>query len=318
MIGEQPAPRLEGVGVKFTQSDEQWRAAENEFNELMQNNPDAVLVLQLGPYVELDVDALLQQHFHQRCHVTAMHGAGGERLGAFVVTASRRNDAAYMFRRQLREFRTPFARCGFSGYWSPMRSARDLRALAIDGLLQRNRIVPAGQEIRPGVWAGEGARIARGARVLAPAFVGAHCRVRRNAVVTRCSALEHHSSVECGTVIENSTLLPFTQVGAGLDINGAVIGNKRLVHLRREVEVAIEDPKFLDTAAQSTSWRALRYAVALAGYLPAQFLRGVFATSHRGQPAQLPAAIKAPSPALKTPAAFQAPATAEAGRFPAK
>lgn len=304
--------------VKYTVESDPWRAAESEFTDLMQANPDAVLVLRIGPYVELDVDALLQHHFDQRCHVTAVCNEAGESLGAYVVTASRRNDAAYMFRHKLEDFRSACGSYCFRGYWNWLRTARDLRALAIDGLLQRNRVKPAGQEIRPGVWMGEHAHIAKGARVLAPVYLGAHSKIQRNAVITRCSVLEHHAVVESGTVVENSTVLPYTHVGGGLDVSNAVIGNRRLVHLLHDVEVAIEDPKLIDIVPQSASWRTLGHAAALATFLPAHLFRGMFAKSHRERPAQLPAAVKAPSSALNTPAALQAPAGAEAARFPSK
>jgi carbonic anhydrase/acetyltransferase-like protein (isoleucine patch superfamily) len=324
VISEKAAPPLPARGpgdfsqVNFTVAPQPWRAAEIEFTDLMQANPDAVLVLRVGPYVEIDVDALLQHHFDNRFHVTGSEAANGEPLDVFVVSASRRNDAAYMFRHQLRAFRSPRGTYVFHGYWNPLISPRDLRVLAIDGLLQRNRMTPEGHEIRPGVWVGEGGQIDRGARVLAPVYLGAHCRVRRNAVITRCSVLEHHACIAPGTVVENSTVLPYTTVGAGLDILNSVIGNRRLVHLLRNVEVQINDPKLMDIASHSAPWRVLGYAAALAGFLPAQFFRGVFARSGRERAAQLPAAVNSPSPALKTPAAFQAPATAEAARFPSK
>ncbi|HEU5450649.1 MAG TPA: hypothetical protein VFU76_01615 [Terriglobales bacterium] len=323
VISEKPAPPLpvhssfDASQIQFTTAPQPWRAAESECADLMQANPDAVLVLRLGPYVEIDVDALLQHHFDNPYHVTGTKTPAGERLDVFVVSASRRNDAVYMFRHQLREFRSECGTYVFRGYWNPLRTARDLRALAIDALLQRNRIVPDGHEVRPGVWLGAGARIERGARVLAPVYLGARSRVRRNAVVTRCSVLEHHATVESGSVVENSTVLPYAAIGAGLDIANSVVGNRRLVHLVRNVEVEITDPKLLDAVAQSSSWRTLGRAAALAGFLPAQFIRGVLAKSRRPS-AQLPAAVNTPSPALKTPAAFQAPAAAEAARFPSK
>ena len=324
VISEKAAPplpaRLESElpQVRFTVASQPWRAAESEFTDLMQANPDAVLVLRLGSYVEFDVDSLLQHHFDNPFHVTGTRTAAGEPLDVFVVSASRRNDAAFMFRHQLREFRSECGTYTLQGYCNAMRTPRDLRALAIDGLLQRNRVVPAGREVRPGVWVGEGAQIDRGARVLAPVYVGAHCRVRRNAVLTRCGVLEHHATVEQGTVVENATVLPYTSVGAGLDIANCVMGNQRLVHLVRNVEVEIADPKLMHSVPHSAPRRAVGRAAALAAFLPAQFLRGVFARSHGATPRQLPAAVHAPSPALKTPPAFQAPATAEAARFPTK
>lgn len=324
VISEKAAPPLpadpafDATQIRFTTAAQPWRAAETECADLMQANPDAVLVLRVGAYVEIDVDALLQHHFDNPFHVTGTETPAGDRLDVFVVNASHRNDAAYMFRHQLRNFRSECGKYIFRGYWNPLLTARDLRALSIDSLLQRNRIVPDGHAVRPGVWLGAGAHIERGARLLAPVYVGAHARVRRNAVVTRCSVIEHHATVGSGSVVENSTVLPYAAIGAGLDIAHCVVGNRRLVHLLRDVEIAIADPKLLDVVPQSSSWRTLGHFAALAGFLPAQFLRGVLAKTCRPSAAQLPEAVNAPPPTLKTPAAFQAPAAAEAARFPSK
>src|SRR5206468_2511696 len=121
--------------------------------------------------------------------------------------------------------------CGqwvFRGYYNPLSNAADLRALAVDGLMQRAQITPAGIEARPGVWIARGARIQRRARVLAPAFVGEHARIRAGAVVTRCGVVEHHAEVDSGTIVENDSVLPYTYLGPGLDVAHCVAGSKRL------------------------------------------------------------------------------------------
>ena len=160
----------------------------------------------------------MQAHLNHNGRVTAVTDGGGELLGSFLITAARRNEAAFLLRHQLQECRTAFARYEFDGYTNSLASAADLRQLAIDAFSGRAQLKPEGEEIKPGVWAGRGARIHRGARVLAPAFVGEGVKVRAAAVITRCSVLEHHSVVDCGTVIENSSVLPYTTIGAGLDV----------------------------------------------------------------------------------------------------
>ncbi len=93
--------------------------------------------------------------------------------------------------------------------------------------------------MKPGVWVGEGARIHHKARIVAPAFIGAQTKIRASALITRSTVIEHHAEVDCGTVVENSTVLPYTYVGAGLDVMHSVVGFRRLRTWCANVEVEI-------------------------------------------------------------------------------
>ena len=287
-----------------------WRVAENTFSDIAQAGAEAVLVIRMGGYSEFDVDDFLQRHLDGRAHVTRVVDVSGAPLDMFMINASRRNDAAYLFRHRLQQMRSLCGQWVLRGYHNPLATARDLRALAVDGLLQRAQLKPAGIERRPGVWVARGAQIDRRARVLAPAFIGAGARIRATAVVTRCGVVEHHAEVDSGTVVENATVLPYTYIGAGLDIAHAVAGGKKLRHLRRNVEVEIADPKLMGMRSQHAPLRALESAASLAAFLPVQIFRGLFASARREQPAELPTAVKTPS-AIKTPAE----ASSEASSF---
>src|SRR5437764_2182014 len=117
------------------------------------------------------------------------------------------------------------------GHVSRLRTAADLRQLTADGLLARKAVKPLGREIQPGVWVGTGGRVQRGARLVAPCYVGAHARVRSAAVLTRATAIEHHAEVDCGTVVEGATVLPFSYVGAGLDVAYSIVGYRKIAPL---------------------------------------------------------------------------------------
>ena len=96
------------------------------------------------------------------------------------------------------------------------------------------------------------------ARVVAPAFIGRCCNVRRAAVVTRGSSLEHHSEVDCATVIDNSSVMPYTRVGAGLDVEYSVVGFHRYIACCGEVTVEIEDPRLIGATTTHFSARTSR------------------------------------------------------------
>ena len=291
-----------------------WRAAETVFTDHAQAGAEEVLVLRLGGYAEFVVEEFLQYHLDSRARVTRAVLPGGSELDVVLIAASRRNDAAYLFRHQLRASRMACHRWPLRGYWNPLETAADLRALALDALMQRIALSPAGQQIRPGIWAAAVARIDGGARVLAPAFIGERARVRAGAVITRGSVLEHHAEVASGTVIEDSTILPYSYVGASLDVAHSVVGGRRLAHLSRNLEMEVADPKLIDTVLPHAPLRILTSAASLAALLPAQMLRRLFVTSHREPPTELPAAVGAPSAALQPPG-FEA--SDEASSFPA-
>jgi len=275
-----------------------------------------ILVLRLGPYLELDYDRLIQFHLDQRNRVTPVCALDGSALHSFAISASRRNDAAFLFRHQLAESRTPCSAYVHYGYRNGLANAADVRRLTLDAFAGVAAFDPAGKEIRPGVWVGREVRIARGARILAPAYIGDYSRIRATAVITRGSALEHHVEVDYGAVVEDCNVLPFTYVGAALDMTHAVVGNRRVYHLPRNVEVEIADSKLLDAASEHAPLRVLAGMASLVTFLPRQIVRGIFPAQHREPPASLPAAVNAPSPALKAAAAREAADESAHSEFP--
>jgi carbonic anhydrase/acetyltransferase-like protein (isoleucine patch superfamily) len=301
-----------GVQLVAAKQADLWRECESVFQEF--TDAELVIVWRLGAYVELDVSGLIQDHLAQRARVTQVVDAAGEKFEVFAINGSRRNDAAYLFRHGLQEARTACSPYVHYGYSNRLRNAKDLRQLTVDGMLQRNRIHPIGHEVRPGVWYGENVRVQRGARLLAPCYIGAYARVRASAVITRCSAIEHHSEVDLGTVVENSSVLPFSYVGAGLDVCYSVVGNRRLLPLRRDVEVEITDPRLIGAFSENAGVGAVSTMGALFSFVPVQIFRGLFAKSQREQPVTLPEAVQEPAAALREPAPMQP--SPETSQFP--
>ena len=264
-----------------------WRNCEEIFSNYAQDGAELVIVQRLGPYLELQYEELLQYHLDKRGRVTRVVNPRAEQLDAFVISASRRNDAAFLFRHQLQECRSECVDYVFHGYANALRSPADLRQLGRDGLFQANGVAPHGRELRPGIWVGPGARIERGARLVAPCFIGERAKVRTAAVITRASALERYAEADCGSVVEDSSLLPFSKLGPGLDCSQAVAGFERLAHLPRAVEVEILDPRLLAVLSPSPARRATTHAFALVGFV-ARALPALF----RPAPSEVPSAAE--------------------------
>lgn len=292
-----------------------WRAAETAFNEQAQAGAELILVIRLGAYIELNVEPFIQFHLDRAARVSGVVDHAGNSLDYFAISASRRNDAAFLLRSELKQFRSGCVQFPFSGYVNLLRSAAGLRQLAIDAFSGDNEIAPCGEQIKPGVWVAEGARIQRGARLLAPCFIGANAKIRAHAVITRCSTVERDACVDFGTVVENSSILPYANVGAGLDVMHSVIGFRRVAHLVRGAEVEITDPKLVNAVSSAAHVRALGHAISLATFVPKQLVKGVM-NGHRPKPATLPQAVRTPSPALKQTATPEQKATGEEFQTP--
>jgi NDP-sugar pyrophosphorylase family protein len=293
-----------------------WRTAESVFNDMAQSGAELVILIRLGAYAEVDFEKQVQFHIDRKERVTRM-ASDEQMLEIFCISASRRNDAASLFRTQLAHCRSECPVLQHDGYVNPLATARDLRQFAIDILTRQTQTCPAGKEVKPGVWTAPGAMIEKGARVLAPAFVGSLARIRSGAVITRCSSVERHAEVDCGTVVENSTVLPFSYVGAGLDLAHSIAGMGRIVNLHRDVTVTIADRKLLGSISAASGKRFVTSAAGALTYLPKLAFQGMFAMNKAEKP-DLQTTLRKTSPALGTAAGFETSAcdTEASHKFP--
>lgn len=305
-----------GLNCAKAAPDRFWRAAENAFNDMAQSGAELVVLVRLGAYAEIDFERLLQFHLDRGSRVSQASYQGQE-LEIFCISASRRNDAASLFRSRLARCRSECPRMEADGYVNRLADAFDLRQFAVDILTRQTQTSPAGDEIKPGVWAARPLVIEKGARVLAPAFVGASARVRTGAVITRCSSIEHHAEIDFGSVVENSSVLPYCYVGAGLDLAHSVAGMRQVANLRRGVTVEVPDPKLIDLISATSGKNFLSSAAEFLTYLPRVAWQGVISGGRQPQP-DLNAALRKTSPTLGKAAGYEAPAcdTEAAHKFP--
>lgn len=294
--GECSSPLVEDahrsdVKWKDVSAQQAWREAEDRFDEFVHSGADLVLLVRLGTYAEVEIDPLIQFHLDQRNHVTQVAREDGA-LDFFVLSSSRRNDAAFLLRNKLTKMRVTARPFMTRGYANPLQSASDFRRLVLDSFLLKTSIEPAGEQVRPGIWMGTGARVHRSVRLVAPCYVGAYSKVRKGALITRGTSLEHHSVVDCGSVVEASTLLPLSYLGAGLDLTHSIVGNKRIVSVKYGAELEVEDKDLVSAVPSTSALRTLQDAANLATFVPRQFIRSLVAGS---KPKPAPAQVECPS-----------------------
>ena len=88
----------------------------------------------------------------------------------------------------------------------------------------------------------EGAQVEKDSRIVAPAFIGRNVTVSQQCLITRGSSIERNSFVDYGTVIEDTSVLPNSYVGIGLDVCHSIVDGNKLLNLQREVLLEVEDP----------------------------------------------------------------------------
>ena len=215
-----------------------WQSAGKQLRNYREDGLETILILRVGAYVEADFAAFIGQHRQEGQAVTR----GGDQEGPLDVWAV-----------DLGSFEIaddPFSALSeanvvdseTSGYVNRLYSPHDFRRLASDLMTGKCKSRPRGNEVRPGVWMEEGVQVARGARIVAPAYIGREVRIADDCLITRCSNVESWSHIDFGTAIEDSSILTNTYVGIGLDLSQSLADGDELLNLRHDVRLHISDP----------------------------------------------------------------------------
>ena len=138
-----------------------------------------------------------------------------------------------------------------SGYVNRLATAHDMRKLVKDALLGRCALRPqGGKYVREFGWAPEFRCIAPHA-LSGPPILGHGTHVREGSLVTRFSSVERGCTVDCGTSVENASILPDTYLGAGLDVAHAVVCGDLYFSCKWDEAVQIADPRIIASYALS-------------------------------------------------------------------
>ncbi|MBE3598701.1 MAG: NTP transferase domain-containing protein [Limnochordaceae bacterium] len=124
-------------------------------------------------------------------------------------------------------------------YWSDVGNPEQYRQAHLDALRGQVQLPAAaewlGYEVEPGVWVGEQARVAPGARLAAPCVVGPGCDVEDGAEVGPFASLGSGCWVGRGASIRHSVLWKGCRVGPGAEVRGAVLADGVVVGRRARI-----------------------------------------------------------------------------------
>jgi NDP-sugar pyrophosphorylase family protein len=218
-----------------------WQEATQELAGLKEQKLDAILILTVGAYIDFVPAEILQFYGELNEAVVRAYDKHGA-LNLWVIDPAKISaDIGLMNYLQA----TKPAPYSVQSYVNRLEGPGDLRRLVVDSLSYRCSFKPAGVEVKPGIWMGQGSQVERSVRLVAPVFIGAGAKVADQCLVTRASNIESNSQVDYGTVIEDSSVLSNTYVGIGLDLSHSIADGNHLLNLQRGVELEISDPVVL-------------------------------------------------------------------------
>jgi len=200
---------------------------------------ERLLMITLKSYAEMDLADLLRFHHETRNPVTEALDAQGQ-LGVRLLDqrafhGTGENGESFCIADD--GGRTPYQ---FRGYAKRILSAKERQELVRDALTGACAMRPFGKQIREQVWIGEGAQLADSVRVIGPTYIGARTVVRAGATIGPFASVEHDCVVDCGTMVERSTVLPYTYLAPGLLIRHGLVDGGLLEDLSWETVVDLE------------------------------------------------------------------------------
>ena len=93
----------------------------------------------------------------------------------------------------------------------------------------------------PGIWVGAGARIAPGARLVAPCWIGDHVTIEADAVIGPDAVIEDRALVGAGARVAQSVVGPDTFVGRLTAVTRSLAAGSLLVNWRTESVLHVPD-----------------------------------------------------------------------------
>lgn len=133
-------------------------------------------------------------------------------------------------------------------YWSDIGTPEQYRQAHLDVLDGQVALDGApgwmGREIAPGVWVGDGVRVAPGARLEPPVVLGPGCEVMEDAVVGPFVSMGEGCWVDRGASIRRSVAWNGCRLGQGAEVRGAILGDAVTLGRRARVfEGAVLGPR---------------------------------------------------------------------------
>lgn len=116
-----------------------------------------------------------------------------------------------------------------SGYWSDIGNLQQYTQANYDALRGAVRLEIPGVEVRPGVWAGDGATISPDAHVHGPVCIGRNVTIEAGAIVEELTSLGASSIVASNARLHRTVAWEDVYVGEGSSLAGCTLADRVIV-----------------------------------------------------------------------------------------
>ena len=219
--------------------------------DYIRDGVDALLLVRLNGYTDLDYSELLKCHAQSRALLTSAYADDGA-LDLALVQTSQLGNVHGGYRRALSGLISRQSRFYYGGYVNRLATPQDFYALLEDSLSGRCDLRPVGTETHESVWRGADCEIDENAVIIGPSFVGARSRIAAGCTIAPGAVVECGCEIDCSTTIQESWIQQNTYVGVALDVRRSIISRDTLFHLDRNISIDIGEPNLIG-AATSTS-----------------------------------------------------------------
>jgi NDP-sugar pyrophosphorylase family protein len=124
------------------------------------------------------------------------------------------------------------------------------------------------REIEPGVWVGRRTKIGKGAKLLAPCWIGDNVRIGAESLVGPMAFLEDQVVVESRSLIVNSWVGPETFVGTLTEIRDSLAWGTLLINWKNGSHTQIPDPFLLASLAEDKGGKVEKSSLGKAAQKP--------------------------------------------------
>ena len=120
-------------------------------------------------------------------------------------------------------------------YWSDIGTLEQYREAQIHVLQGRTTLPVPGEQIRSGLWVGEGTTVDQDAVIDGPVCLGANCRVKRGSTLGPFTVVGDSCLIEEGATVRRSVLWERCYIGNKAQIDSAILGQQ--VTIKRDVSI---------------------------------------------------------------------------------
>lgn len=125
-------------------------------------------------------------------------------------------------------------------------------------------LLVTGREVETGLWLSRNVSLHPTVRLVPPVYIGENCRIGKGTQIGPSTVIGKNCVLDDGCTVENSLVFPESYVGEGLELTDVIADRNRLVNVRFDAAVNIEDDFILGNLADKHLQRWLSRTVSQA------------------------------------------------------